>query len=221
MELLSILSAFATVSTVGLFLTGIPVTQRIRRARSSANVTFFPYLAGVFSGILWLKYGMLIGDPLLMLVNGTGAALNAYYLLICYTYTKVPGSFVRPTVIMAALLYGTLAYVKLGVEGLDEAIGVVGYVGCTATVLMFGSPLSTMGTVLRTRSTESMVFSLCLMNFVVSVTWALYGYVQQDNFIQLPNSFGALLSLTQLLLFVKYPSNGGPGHVYDIAARLI
>eukprot|EP00045_Choanoeca_perplexa_P005087 m.43405 g.43405 ORF g.43405 m.43405 type:complete len:121 (+) comp12922_c0_seq1:206-568(+) len=92
MELLSILSAFATVSTVGLFLTGIPVTQRIRRARSSANVTFFPYLAGVFSGILWLKYGMLIGDPLLMLVNGTGAALNAYYLLICYTYTKVPVS---------------------------------------------------------------------------------------------------------------------------------
>eukprot|EP00730_Choanoeca_flexa_P006519 TRINITY_DN12168_c0_g1_i11.p4 TRINITY_DN12168_c0_g1~~TRINITY_DN12168_c0_g1_i11.p4 ORF type:complete len:223 (+),score=29.68 TRINITY_DN12168_c0_g1_i11:3025-3693(+) len=221
MDLLSILSAFATVATIGLFLTGVPVTQRIRKARSSANVAFFPYLAGIFSGILWLKYGMLSGDSTIVVVNGTGAALNAYYLLVCYTYTKQPASFARPTIIAAAIVYATLAYVKFNTTNLSEAMTIVGYIGCTATVIMFGSPLTTIGAVLKTRSTETMVFSLCLMNFVVSVTWALYGYVKQDNFIQLPNSFGALLSLLQLLLFVKYPSNGGPGHVYDVAARLI
>ena len=46
---------------------------------------------------------MLIGDPLLVVVNGTGAALNTYYLLTCYTYTKVP---VRAC--MLAIIAGSL-----------------------------------------------------------------------------------------------------------------
>lgn len=108
--------------------------------------------------------------------------------------------------------------------------------------------MSVQKTVIRNRSTASMVFSLCLMNFIVAVSWSLYGFVVKDMFIQVPlshallllglspsprrasrnsplysssshprarhwypppvaqqapNSMGALLSLAQLLLFVK------------------
>ena len=65
-----------------------------------------------------------------------------------------------------------------------QAVHVIGYCGCVTTTVMFGSPLATLGRVVRTKSTESMVFSLCLMNFIVSVTWALYGYVIGDLFVQ-------------------------------------
>lgn len=37
---------------------------------------------------------------------------------------------------------------------------------------------------MATKSTESMVFSLCFMGFIVSVSWSLYGYLLGDLFIQ-------------------------------------
>lgn len=40
--------------------------------------------------------------------------------------------------------------------------------------------------VIQQGSTESMVFSMCAMNFVVAVTWTLYGYLVQDLYIQVP-----------------------------------
>ena len=38
-------------------------------------------------------------------------------------------------------------------------------------------------TVIKTRSTETMNFNLCLMGFVVSISWAYYGYLLEDNFV--------------------------------------
>jgi hypothetical protein len=49
---------------------------------------------------------------------------------------------------------------------------------------------------------SSLNASFCFLA-VVSVTWALYGYVIADNFVHVPNAVGALLALCQLLLFVK------------------
>jgi hypothetical protein len=67
-----------------------PVARRIQRARSSTNVAFLPYLAGLVSGLLWLKYGLLVADGLLIGVNATGALLNAFYLYTCYAFTQTP-----------------------------------------------------------------------------------------------------------------------------------
>eukprot|EP00043_Microstomoeca_roanoka_P008584 m.82614 g.82614 ORF g.82614 m.82614 type:complete len:222 (-) comp14308_c0_seq1:186-851(-) len=221
MELVSILSSIAIFSTIALFLTGLPVTQRVKKVRSSANVSFTPYLAAMVNTCLWLKYGLLTNDNTLILVNGTGFLLNTYYVAVCYSFAKDDTAFFYPIMTTAASMFLPLIYVKFFVQNYVQAVHIIGFCGCFASTIMFGSPLSTLGRVLRTKSTESMVFSLCLMNFIVSVTWALYGYVISDLFVQGPNSVGALLSLVQLLLFVKYPSSGGPGHVYDLAARLV
>ncbi|EGD76735.1 hypothetical protein PTSG_08086 [Salpingoeca rosetta] len=221
MQVLTALSYTAIVSTIGLFLTGIPVTRRIKKARSSANVSYTPYLAAMISTCLWLKYGILTQDYTLISVNGIGFLLNFYYVVICYSYSKDERAFYYPLLITISAMFGPLLYVKYLAPTYMHAVHAIGYCGCITSTIMFGSPLATLGRVLRTKSTESMVFSLCLMNFIVSVTWALYGYVINDIFVQGPNAVGALLGLVQLLLFVKYPSSGGPGHVYDLAARLV
>eukprot|EP00055_Hartaetosiga_balthica_P008116 m.29189 g.29189 ORF g.29189 m.29189 type:complete len:224 (-) comp6126_c0_seq2:33-704(-) len=223
MSAVIILSWFATITTIGLFLTGIPVTQRIKKARSSANVAFIPYFAAITNTCLWLKYGAMTHDFTIICVNCVGLVLNLYYVAICYLYSKQEKSFLIPTIVSSACVYLPLLYVHYSAGSISfvQAVHIIGFCGCVGTIVMFGSPLATMVKVIKTKSTESMVFSLCLMNFVVSVTWSLYGYVIGDMFVQTPNSVGALLALVQLLLFVKYPSSGGPGHVYDLAARII
>ncbi|GBG75260.1 hypothetical protein CBR_g19894 [Chara braunii] len=69
------------------------------------------------------------------------------------------------------------------------------------TVLMYGSPLAVMGTVIKTLSVEFMPFSLSLLGFVCSSTWAAYGIYVQDLWIILPNLLGSLLGLMQLILY--------------------
>ncbi len=44
----------------------------------------------LISNTLWLKYGLLLRDNTVVIVNGTGFVLNAYYLYTCYLYTKDP-----------------------------------------------------------------------------------------------------------------------------------
>lgn len=40
------LSWFALLTTIALFLTGIPTTSQIRRSGTTGSIPFFPYLAG-------------------------------------------------------------------------------------------------------------------------------------------------------------------------------
>ncbi|XP_054715659.1 sugar transporter SWEET1-like isoform X2 [Uloborus diversus] len=58
--------------------------------------------------------------------------------------------------------------------------------------------------VFRTRSTETLPFSIIFATFVVTVLWFFYGILIQDFFIQIPNFLGALLSGFQLCLFAFF-----------------
>jgi len=61
-----------------------------------------------------------------------------------------------------------------------------------------------------------MVFPLCLMNFIVAVSWALYGFVVQDMFIQVSCSTTA----SALLLLQGYSSHPMHGLVVWCRANL-
>lgn len=52
-------------------------------------------------------------------------------------------------------------------------------------------------------------------SFIVCLQWWFYGYLISDNFVQIPNALGCLLSLIQLSLFIIYPSKN------DIKYKLI
>eukprot|EP00056_Hartaetosiga_gracilis_P002667 m.55869 g.55869 ORF g.55869 m.55869 type:complete len:223 (-) comp11153_c0_seq4:239-907(-) len=206
MSVVVVLSWFATVTTIGLFLTGIPVTRRIRKAKSSADVAFIPYLAAIANTCLWLKYGAITHDYTILLVNGVGLLLNTYYFAICFIYTKQSKLFLTPSIVTCVCVFAPLVYVwfslSRGLIGFVEAVHIIGFCGCVGTIVMFGSPLATMMKVMKTKSTESMVFSLCLMNFVVSVTWTLYGYVIGDMFVQVR------LVLFLVVLLLLQPTQG-------------
>lgn len=81
-----------------------------------------------------------------------------------------------------------------------------GYLCCSVTVVFFAAPCCMLMQVFRIKSTEMLPFPLILSSFLVSTQWFIFGVLAHDLYLQVPNLIGALLSGTQLLLFLIYPN---------------
>lgn len=77
-------------------------------------------------------------------------------------------------------------------------------------VVFYGSPLSTIFTVLKTHNSSTIHIRTMVTNTFNGTFWAVYGIAIQDWFIIVPNSLGALLGVVQIvlcLLFSRKPES--------------
>jgi hypothetical protein len=86
--------------TIFIFDTpSIQVCRKIVGNGSTGDISGLPFVVGALNCAVWLRYGLLIGDAPLMLVNGIGCLLqigfdptNSIGLLIQITDELIPGS---------------------------------------------------------------------------------------------------------------------------------
>ncbi|XP_020898805.1 sugar transporter SWEET1 [Exaiptasia diaphana] len=201
-----ILSWTATVSQIGLLLTGTQVCFKIIRSGNTGHIALFPFVACCLSGILWTKYGLLIDDFPITFVSGAGMVSQSIYIFIYYINTREKRSAAIKILWSFLGVTSVLSYIKYYVEDLETAIRHLGLICSGFSVAVYGSPLVSLAQVVKQKSTEYLTFSLCLANFVVSLQWFMYGHLVQDAYIKLPNALGVLLSVIQLSLFILYPS---------------
>lgn len=187
---------------------------------------------------LWLKYGFLAKENPLILVNSIGATLFLCYVIVFWRFTINKRSTCRQLFSVVLVLGVTITYTEWYEMNRTEAIEVMGesiqrcamcmsverkfinsfsfsihypgYLCCLVTVIFFAAPCCMLLQVVRTRATEILPFPLILMSFLVSVQWFVFGIIIGDRFLQIPNLLGALLSGTQLLLFLIYPNKQRP-----------
>jgi len=197
------------VSTIGLFLTGIQICNRIYRMHATGDISGFPFVATVVNCTLWLLYGYAASNSTLIIVNFIGASLQMCYALTYLRYTPDRASYLRS--IGSAVLFLAIVsfYFQFIVSDRETAVFQAGLVASVATVIMFGSPLASLRDVMQKQSTESLSLPLCFANLIVPIEWALYGILINDKFVQVPNIFGAILGCVQVSLFYKYPRNSG------------
>lgn len=78
-----------------------------------------------------------------------------------------------------------------------EAVGVA----CTlSSVMLFTVPLTGLGTIIRTRNSDSLPIVIVAMMIICNGTWGLYGHLVKDPVVYVPSVIGLLLSILQLLL---------------------
>lgn len=94
-------------------------------------------------------------------------------------------------------------YVHAKSQGENSYIGLL---ASGSSLVFCASPLATVSTVIRTKSTESLPFNFILSSFLVSCMWLYYGLLADIILVTIPNAVGALLAIIQLTLFVLYPS---------------
>ncbi|KAJ7955126.1 Bidirectional sugar transporter SWEET [Quillaja saponaria] len=98
----------------------------------------------------------------------------------------------------AALIVSQLALER------ETRINAIGLMAAGLNIVMYGSPLAAMKTVVMTKSVEYMPFFLSFFFFLNGGIWFFYALLVQDKFLAVPNGTGFLLGLVQLILYAIY-----------------
>mmetsp|Transcript_28085 Transcript_28085/g.59295 ORF Transcript_28085/g.59295 Transcript_28085/m.59295 type:complete len:302 (+) Transcript_28085:285-1190(+) len=95
----------------------------------------------------------------------------------------------------------------------DEMKFVVGVAVNINLIFFYAAPLSTIVTVLRTKSSSTIHFATMVMNTCNAFFWCVYSFAIQDYYILIPNGLGFMFGLVQVMLYLCYPRSldGGGG----------
>jgi len=181
---------------------GLSAMRQIVQDRQTGDLSPFTFVSMFTNCTVWCTYALLISDMACFVPNFTGALFGAYYTKVFSQYTVKD---MRPFYLgTAAVLGGVGAAAALFGAAAAPAIGLVGAASC---VVLLASPLSTVKTVFETKSTSSMVFSICFASFWNSLSWVAYGAILAKNpLIIVPNALGLVATIMQLSLFVLFPA---------------
>ncbi|XP_047250674.1 bidirectional sugar transporter SWEET17-like [Capsicum annuum] len=83
-------------------------------------------------------------------------------------------------------------------------IKAIGFLTAGLNIIMYGSPLGVMKTVVTTKSVEFMPFYLSFFLFLNGGAWTLYPVLLRDWFIGVPNGTGWFLGAVQLVIYAIY-----------------
>ncbi|KAJ6920184.1 hypothetical protein NC651_013943 [Populus alba x Populus x berolinensis] len=149
-------------------------------------------------------------NVLVSTINGAGSAIETIYVLIFIIYApKKEKARVLGLLTLVMTIFTGVALVSLfALHGNARKL----FCGCAAAVfsiIMYGSPLSIMRTVIKTKSVEYMPFFLSLFVFLCGTSWFVYGLLGRDPFVAVPNGVGCGLGALQLILYFIYRNNKG------------
>lgn len=75
-------------------------------------------------------------------------------------------------------------------------------------IFFYAAPLSSIVTIFRTKSSESIHFWTMIMMSANAFFWCVYSLAIQDYYILIPNGLGLMFGLTQIILCMLYPTGG-------------
>ncbi|KAK4850254.1 hypothetical protein QYF36_005169 [Acer negundo] len=192
----------------GLFLSPIPTFRRIIRNGATEQFSGLPYIYALLNCLITMWYGtplISINNILVLTVNSIGAAFQLVYVTLYIAYAekekkvRLFGLILAVLVIFAIVVVGSLQIADIFLRRI-----IVGILSSAALISMFASPLFVINLVIRTKSVEFMPFYLSLSTFLMSTSFFVYGILNMDVFIYVPNGMGTVLGIVQLVLYFYY-----------------
>ncbi|CAD5328061.1 unnamed protein product [Arabidopsis thaliana] len=189
------IGVIGNVISVLVFLSPVETFWKIVKRRSTEEYKSLPYICTLLGSSLWTYYGIVTpGEYLVSTVNGFGALVETIYL---------------KTVVVVAMLnvfFPIAAIVATRSAFEDEKMRSqsIGFISAGLNIIMYGSPLSAMKTVVTTKSVKYMPFWLSFFLFLNGAIWAVYALLQHDVFLLVPNGVGFVFGTMQLILYGIY-----------------
>eukprot|EP00923_Selenidium_pygospionis_P003373 GHVN01005363.1.p1 GENE.GHVN01005363.1~~GHVN01005363.1.p1 ORF type:complete len:823 (-),score=223.99 GHVN01005363.1:651-3119(-) len=199
----------AIVSSFLLQLSPMTTVLRIAKHRCTGTVDSLPFFMVLYCAVLWLVYGILRADIVILLPAVTGLFFGLFYVTTYHTNCGQFGPQRRMLEFYFQLLVVTIPALVIGVAicGTARSIGVVGIIAAVCNVVSCASPLATVQTVLKEKCTASMPAPLSISNFINNVLWLAYGCLVTDTVVVLPAGLGVVISSLQLTILILYPAN--------------
>ncbi|KAG1680967.1 hypothetical protein FOA52_009926 [Chlamydomonas sp. UWO 241] len=79
-------------------------------------------------------------------------------------------------------------------------LGLWGLTGDVVCIAMYAAPLSTMGEVIKTRNSGSILVPLTVTTLLNASLWTMYGLAIIDPYVYIPSGLGSVLACAQLAL---------------------
>ncbi|TKY56033.1 Bidirectional sugar transporter SWEET1 [Spatholobus suberectus] len=196
-----------------LFLAPVITFKRIVANRSTERFSGVPYPMTLLNCLLSAWYGLPFVSPhnmLVTVINGTGAVMETIYVLIFVFFAprrekvKVFGLFSFVVAVFSAVALVSM----FALHGVARK-NFCGFAAAIFSIIMYGSPLSIMRMVIRTKSVEFMPFFLSLFVFLCGTSWFIFGVLGRDPYVAVPNGVGSVLGTMQLILYFIYRDNKG------------
>ncbi|XP_010921715.2 bidirectional sugar transporter SWEET1a, partial [Elaeis guineensis] len=187
--------------------------RRIIKNKLTEDFSGVPYNMALLNCLLCAWYGLPFVSPNNMLfstINGTGAVLEAVYVVIFIIYapqkvrSMMLGLFALVVTLFAAVALASLLFLHGQTRKLF-----CGFAAAVFSICMYASPLFVMRLVIRTKSVEFMPFFLSLFVFLCGTSWFIFGLLGHDPFISVPNGCGSVLGAMQLILYAIYRNHKG------------
>ncbi|KAG8378158.1 hypothetical protein BUALT_Bualt08G0108900 [Buddleja alternifolia] len=204
---------FGNAFALFLFLAPMITFKRIIKKRSTEQFSGIPYVMTLLNCLLSAWYGLPFVSPnnlLVSTINGTGAAIESIYVMIFLIFApKKEKAKIFGLLILILTVFAIIVFVSLfALHGSGRKL----FCGIAATVfsiIMYGSPLTIIRLVIKTKSVEFMPFFLSLFVFLCGTCWFVFGLLGKDPFVAIPNGFGSGLGTVQLILYAIYRNNKG------------
>ncbi|KAG7032845.1 Bidirectional sugar transporter SWEET1, partial [Cucurbita argyrosperma subsp. argyrosperma] len=179
--------ALGNATALFLFLSPIITFKRIIKSKSTEQFSGIPYVMTMLNCLLSAWYGMPFVSPhniLVTSINGTGALIEIVYVLIFIFYvSKKEKAKMGALFAIAIGAFVSVALVSVfALHGKNRKV-FCGLVALVFSIIMYGSPLSIMRTVIKTKSVEFMPFFLSLFVFLCGTCWFIYGLLGHDPFL--------------------------------------
>ncbi|GMY27767.1 bidirectional sugar transporter SWEET17 isoform X2 [Fagus crenata] len=207
MELSFYIGVIGNIISVLMFLSPVGTFWRIIKHGSTEEFESLPYICTLLSSALWTYYGIIKpGELLVATINGFGVLVETIFVTLFLIYAPAK-SKAKTAILFGILDVGFVAaaiLVTWFALQRQTCIDVMGFLCAGLNIIMYGSPLAAMRTVVATKSVEYMPFFLSFSLFLNSGTWAIYALLLRDNFLLVPNGSGFLLGTTQLVLYAIY-----------------
>ncbi|KAK1583558.1 hypothetical protein Q3G72_024981 [Acer saccharum] len=192
----------------GLFLSPIPTFRRIIRNHATEQFSGLPYIYALLSCLITMWYGtplISIDNISVLTVNSIGAAFQLVYVTLYIAYSEKEKKVRLFGLILAVLVIFAIVVVgSLQIDDIFLRRIFVGILSSAALISMFASPLFVINLVIRTKSVEFMPFYLSLSTFLMSTSFFVYGILNMDIFVYIPNGMGTVLGIVQLVLYFYY-----------------
>jgi solute carrier family 50 protein (sugar transporter) len=146
-------------------------------------------------------------------INDTSNTLLDYATIVWEVAAQKrlsPAPHEKAVLFMVTLWIATISLVTF-TDSFSNSVkeNIVGGIVIGNLLFFYGAPLSTIATVLKTRSSRSIHVPTMITNTANGVFWCAYGIAVQDYLIGGPNAVGAFLGGIQIVLCVLFPHGDG------------
>ncbi|XP_028766229.1 bidirectional sugar transporter SWEET12 [Neltuma alba] len=203
-----IVGVFGNIISFMCFLAPLPTFYRVCKKKSTEGFQSVPYVAALFSAMLWIFYAYIkTGEFLIITINAFGCVIEIIYLVIYIAYCPKKARVFTLRLILL-LNFGGICIIVLLTHLLSKEraarIKLLGWICVVFSTSVFVAPLSIIRVVIRTKSVEFMPFTLSLLLTVSAAIWLAYGVLLRDIYISLPNFVGLAFGTIQMVLYAVY-----------------